>query len=75
MVLIESKRGSRVAKLYCVGRDIENLELNLVFRDCKWVVTDELATAEKDIFSFAIHDFMMEKNYFKGSATEQGNTA
>ena len=29
MVLIESKRGSRKAKLYCVGRDIENQEIIL----------------------------------------------
>ena len=70
MVLVENKRGSRVAKLYCVGRDVENLELNLVFRDCKWVVTDEVETKEKDIFPFAVHDFMIEQKYFKGSATE-----
>lgn len=31
MVLIETKRGSRMAKLYCVGRDIENTEINLQY--------------------------------------------
>ena len=42
LVLIENKRGSRNAKLYCVGRDIENAEINLQFDSDlkKWVVTD-----------------------------------
>ena len=29
MVLVETRRGSRMAKLYCVGRDIENAEIHL----------------------------------------------
>ena len=43
MVLIENKRGSRSAKLYCVGRDIENAEINLQFDSDlkKWFVTDD----------------------------------
>ena len=70
MVLLETKRGSRTAKLHCVGRDIENAEMNLVFKDSRWIVTDDTADASPDIFPFAIHDFMMEKLTFKGSATE-----
>ncbi|MFR7604840.1 MAG: hypothetical protein ACLUV3_05620 [Oscillospiraceae bacterium] len=31
MVLAESKRRSRKSKLHCVGRDIENAEINLQF--------------------------------------------
>ena len=31
MVLIETKRGSRKAVMHCVGRDIENCEISLVF--------------------------------------------
>lgn len=70
MVLIENKRGSRNAKLYCVGRDIENQEINLVFENSRWKVVDEATAKEPDLFSFAVHDFMLEHKNFKGSATE-----
>ena len=70
LVLIENKRGSRNAKLFCVGRDIENQEINLVFENSRWKVVDEATAKEADFFSFAVHDFMLERNYFTGSATE-----
>ena len=70
MVLIESKRGSRKAKLYCVGRDIENQETNVVFESSRWKVSDEIKNIEPDYFSFAVHDFMVTQKKFKGSATE-----
>ena len=70
MVLIESKRGSRKAKLYCVGRDIENQEINVVFESSRWKVSDENKNIEPDYFSFAVHDFMVTQKKFKGSATE-----
>lgn len=73
MVLIENKRGSRNAKLYCVGRDIENQEINLVFENSRWKVVDEATAKEADFFSFAVHDFMLECKIFKGSATELAN--
>ena len=70
MVLIESKRGSRKAKLYCVGRDIENQEINVVFESSRWKVSDEIKNIETDYFPFAVHDFMVTQKKFKGSATE-----
>ena len=70
MVLIESKRGSRNAKLHCVGRDIENREINLVFENSRWKVVDEATAKEPDLFSFAVHDFILERKNYKGSATE-----
>ena len=70
MVLIESKRGSRKAKLYCVGRDIENQEINGVFESSRWKVSDEIKNIEPDYFPFAVHDFMVTQKKFKGSATE-----
>lgn len=70
MVLIESKRGSRKAKLYCVGRDIENQEINVVFESSRWKVPDEIKNIEPNYFSFAVHDFMVTQKTFKGSATE-----
>ena len=70
MVLVESKRGNRKGKLYCVGRDIENLELNIVFENHHWVVTDKVEPHKHDTFPFVIHDLMLDEISFKGSATE-----
>lgn len=70
MVLIESKRGSRKAKLYCVGRDIENQEINVVFENSRWKVSDDIKNVKPDYFSFAVHDFMVTQKTFKGSATQ-----
>ncbi len=74
MVLIENKRGSRSAKLYCVGRDIENAEINLQFDSDlkKWFVTDDpVAKKSKDnIFLAAVYLFIKVKIHFEGSATE-----
>ena len=74
MVLIETKRGSRNAKLYCVGRDIENAEINLQFNSDlkKWVVTDEpSAPKSKDnIFLAALYVYIKKKVDFSGTASE-----
>lgn len=69
-VLVENKRGSRKGKLYCVGRDIENLELNVAFENHHWVVTDEVEPHKRDTFPLAIHDLMLDEISFRGSATE-----
>ena len=68
-VLVESKRGSRVGKLYGVGRDFENIEMSVAFRNCHWYVTDTVEPFRRDTFSFSIHDLMVEQVYFVGSAT------
>ena len=74
MVLVERKRGSRIAKLYCVGRDIENTEITLQFNvDLKkWVVTDEptAAKSKDNIFLAAVYLFIKVEIHFEGSATE-----
>ena len=74
LVLIENKRGSRNAKLYCVGRDIENAEINLQFDSDlkKWVVTDEpTAPKSKDnIFLAALYVYIKKKIDFSGTASE-----
>lgn len=68
-VLVESKRGSRKGKLYGVGRDIENLELAVEFKGCRWQVTDTIEPHKRDMFPLAIHDLMVEQVSFIGSAT------
>ena len=70
MVLIETKRGSRQAKLYCAGRDMENSELNLVFQNHRWTVQNNVPERKQDTFSFAVHDLMMAEQTFRGTATE-----
>ena len=70
MVMIEERRGSGKAKLHCAGRDIEHLELNLEFANHRWNVVDDVPERQPDLFSFAIHDLMVEERGFTGSATE-----
>jgi len=69
LVMAEKKRGSGEVVLHCVGRDIENLELHLKLKDFRWVAEEKVIPKPRDIFSFMIHDFMFERNHFKGSAT------
>ncbi|MDE5936478.1 MAG: helicase RepA family protein [Ruminococcus sp.] len=77
MILIETKRGSRKAKLHCVGRDIENQEINLHFDSNfkKWIVTDEpTASKSKDnIFLAALYVYLKECIDFCGTASELVN--
>ena len=74
MVIVETKRGSRNAKLYCVGRDIENAEISLQFDSDlkKWIVTDEpTASKSKDnIFLAALYVYIQKKIDFTGTASE-----
>ncbi|WP_417120305.1 hypothetical protein [Ruminococcus bicirculans (ex Wegman et al. 2014)] len=73
-MLIENKRGSRNAKLFCVSRDIENAEINLQFDSDlkKWVVTDEpTAPKSKDnIFLAALYVYIKKKIDFSGTTSE-----
>ncbi len=70
MVMIEERRGNKKAKLHCAGRDIEHLELNLEFANHRWNVVDVVPERKPDLFSFAIHDLMIDEKHFTGSATE-----
>lgn len=70
MVMIEERRGSKKAKLHCAGRDIEHVELCLEFNDHRWNVVDDVPERQPDLFSFAIHDLMVDEKRFTGSATE-----
>ncbi|MGN0657320.1 MAG: AAA family ATPase, partial [Ruminiclostridium sp.] len=69
-VLVEKKRGSREAVLYGVGRDIENLEIEVVFENNRWRTSEEAEETKPDIFSFAVHDFMVKQKSFRGRATD-----
>ena len=69
-VLIKSKRSEHKATLHCTGRDIEDKEIGLEFRNKRWTVTDEVEPKDPDTFSFAVHDLMLELKIFRGTATE-----
>ena len=76
-VLSESKRGSRNATLYCVGRDIENREIELKFDNNthRWI-TDEILSDKENknkIFIEKVLDFISERKNFVGTATELAN--
>ena len=70
LVLMKAKRSANQATLHCTGRDIEDKELLLTRQGARWELADESEDKPPDIFSFAIHDLMIEKMSFKGSATE-----
>jgi len=70
MVMIEERRGSGKAQLYCAGRDIEHMELCLEFNNHRWNVVDDVPERQPDLFPFAIHDLMVDEKRFTGSATE-----
>ncbi len=76
-VLSESKRGSRNATLYCVGRDIENREIELKFdsEQHRWISDEILSDKENKnkIFIEKLFDFMIEREKFVGTATELAN--
>ena len=76
-VLSESKRGSRNATLYCVGRDIENREIELKFdsEQHRWISDETFSERENKskIFIEKIFDFMVERKNFVGTATELAN--
>lgn len=73
-VLSESRRGSRNATLYCVGRDIENREIELKFDSSthRWIADKAVDTKENKskIFIEKVVEFMKVQNHFSGSATE-----
>ena len=70
LVLMKAKRSANQATLHCTGRDIEDKELLLTRQGARWELADESEDKPPDIFSFAIHDLMVELVSFKGSATE-----
>lgn len=77
-VLEKMPTGNKKAKLICVGRDIEERELELQFDSQKhnWIfVSDSIETPEKfmdDVLTYCIA-FIKEKRYFKGTPSELAN--
>ena len=70
LVLKKDRRCGGQAVLYATGRDIEDQELSLTKHGARWVLADEHEDKPPDTFPFAVHDLMVERCLFKGSATE-----
>lgn len=68
--LLVFTRNSENAKLHISGRGAPSLELNLKREKSKWILLDDAPEITPDIFSFTIHDFMLEKNSVSGAASE-----
>ncbi len=68
--LLVFTRNGENAKLHISGRGAPSLELNLKRERSKWILLDDAPKSEPDIFSFTIHDFMLENNSVSGTASE-----
>ncbi len=73
-ILVEESRGSKVATLSCVGRDIDYREIKLERdEDMIWqVVTDSFVNKDVllDDIVLLLSDFMKDKEYHKSTPTE-----
>ena len=73
-ILVEDTRGSKVATLSCVGRDIDYREIKLERgEDMIWqVVTDSFVNKDVllDDIVLLLSDFMKDKEYHKSTPTE-----
>ena len=72
-VLIETRRGSGRATLHCVGRDVENAELQMHFDNnvMRWIVENEPEQKSRDNIGLsAVYLFIRERIHFEGTATE-----
>lgn len=63
-------RNGENAKLHISGRGAPSLELNLKRESTKWILLDDAPDRKPDIFSFMIHDFMLEEKSVNGTASE-----
>lgn len=74
-VLRKSKRSSNSATLYCTGRDIEYRELLLEFDSAEhvWKLREDSVkqtTQPQDELVFFLSEFLDQRKYFTGTATE-----
>ena len=68
--LLVFTRNGENAKLHISGRGAPSLELNLKRENAKWILLDDVPDSKPDIFSFMIHDFMLDRKSVNGTASE-----
>ena len=75
VILDKENEYSNRATLYVKGRDIQPLEVSMEFNDCKWELVsvrtqEEIAAANTPEVMHKLVDFIRERRFWKGSATE-----
>ena len=63
-------RNGENARLHVSGRGAPSFELNLKRENAKWILLDDAPESKPDIFSFMIHDFLIENISVNGTASE-----
>lgn len=74
-ILDKESEYSNRATLYVKGRDIQPIEMQIEFRDCKWELLsirtqEEIAAANTPEAIHKLVDFINERRSWRGSATE-----
>jgi hypothetical protein len=75
VILDKENEYSNRATLYVKGRDIQPVEMQIEFNDCKWELVsirtqDEIAAANTPEVIHNLVDFIKERRVWRGSATE-----
>lgn len=70
LLVLTRKSDSKTAMLNISGRVAPSLDINIVRENAKWKLLDTPPDDKPDIFPSAIHDFMLERKEFRGSASE-----
>ena len=75
LLLDRENEYSNKGTLHIKGRDIQSLEVVMEFNDCKWELVsvrtqEEIAAANTPEVMHALVEFVKERRFWKGSATE-----
>ncbi len=70
LLVLTRKSDSKNAVLNISGRGAPSLDMNIVRDHAKWKLLDTPPEDKPDVFPSAIHDFMLERKEFRGSASE-----
>ena len=70
VLILEANGENNNAVLNISGRGAPALKLNIVRENAKWKLLDKEPDYKPGLFSFAIHDLMLEQKEFRGSASK-----
>jgi len=70
LILVRENRQEGAAKLYATGRDIEDVEEELDFEDCRWSRVTAMDRLRLDFLLNPLHRLLHEKGASTGTASE-----
>ena len=70
LLVLTHKSDSKNAVLNISGRGAPSLDINVIRDGAKWKLLDKPPEDKPDNFPSVIHDFMLERKEFRGSASE-----